>query len=211
MKTISPTWIGGALLGLGGLAIFLYLDSDTRQAVSQSGPAVSAQTQTADPTQSSGSADQIAALQAQIDKLRTQTAAQRLHGDAAPADQKRAIEEDSRRHAAFVAGLQAAFGRERVDPRWAPTATTRLRDAINHDATMRGAMRNVECRATTCRVQVSDDGRGSVNKNLPLWSQQLSDLLPRMVGQSVVGANGQTETVLYLMAPDAAATRGPRG
>jgi hypothetical protein len=196
---------------LGGLAIFLYLDSDSRQAVSQSGPAVPAQTQAADPAQPPGTADQIAALQAQIDKLRTQTAAQRLNGDASPVDQKRAIEEDSRRHAAYVAGLQSAFGQERVDPRWAPAATSRLWDAINHDDTMRGAMRNVECRATTCRVQVSDDGSGSVNKNLPLWSQQVSDLLPRMVGQSVVNARGQTETVLYLMAPDPAAARGPRG
>jgi hypothetical protein len=211
MKTISRTWIGGALLGLGGLAIFFRLDSDTQQTVSQSRPAAAAHTQAADPAQSSGTAEQIAALQTQIDKLRTQTAAQRLNGEASPIDPKRAVEQDRRRHAAYVAGLQSAFGQERVDPRWAPTTTSRLWDAINHDDTMRGAMRNVECRATTCRVQVSDDGSGSVNKNLPLWSQQLSDLLPRMVGQSVVGADGRTETVLYLMAPDPAAARGPRG
>jgi hypothetical protein len=211
MKTISLTWIGGALLGLGGLAIFYHFDSDTRQIVSQSPSAISAQTGNDNPAPSPNTADEIAALQAQIDKLRTQTAAQRLNGNAPPVDPKRAIEEDRQRHAAYVAGLQSAFGQERVDPRWAPAATSRLWDAINHNDTMRGAMRNVECRSSTCRIQVSDDGSGSVNKNLPLWSQQVTDLLPHMVGQSVVNANGHTETVLYLMAADPATPRGPKG
>ncbi|MGH8083129.1 MAG: hypothetical protein ACREP7_21300 [Lysobacter sp.] len=210
MKTLLLPWIGGALLGLSGVAVLYHLNvaADTppiAQAPSSDSEAPSA------GVRSENATTELAALQAQIDQLKAQAAAQRLAGKAPAEDRTHGIEEDRQRHAAYVAGLQSAFRQERVDPRWAPDATSRVWDAINGNDVMRGAMRNVECRATTCRVEVADDGSGNVNKNLPLWSQQMTDLLPRMVGQQVVGANGQTGTVLYLMAPDPGSARGPRG
>lgn len=212
MKTSYLPWIGGAALVLSGLALVYLLAP----------PSATTQRETApidEPiAEPNGNADadlqrmqaQVAALQSQISAInrRSDPAAQR--GGASMADMRRQIAADEQRHAAYVAGLQASFRQEKVDPRWSTNATSRLWDAINQADAMRGAARNVECRASTCRIEIADDGTGRVNKSLPLWSQQLVDVLPRMVGQTVVNQNGQTETVLYLMGPEPASSPAPK-
>lgn len=213
MKTISLPWIGGALLGLGALSILYHFSSQTRtqETASVATGNITALATDSNAQSSQATRDELAALQAQIDRLRAQQTAQRLTADNPPVDAKRGIEEDHRRHLAYVAGVQAAFRQERVDPAWSPIASSRIRDAISHNEAMRGAMRNVECRSSTCRVEISNDAGGAANKNLPMLLQQFSDLLPRTVAQSVVNASGQTEMVLYLMAPDPASAGGPKG
>ncbi|QWF15080.1 hypothetical protein [Lysobacter capsici] len=153
---------------------------------------------------------QVASLQSQINAIERRGDPASQRGVASMADMRRQIAADEQRHAAYVAGLQASFQLEKVDPRWSTKTTSRLWDAINQADAMRGAARNVECRASTCRMELADDGSGRVNKSLPLWSQQLVDVLPRMVGQTVVNQNGQTQTVLYLMGPDPASSPAPK-
>ncbi|HTE56767.1 MAG TPA: hypothetical protein VK698_38200 [Kofleriaceae bacterium] len=152
---------------------------------------------------------QVAVLQAQVAGLRDQVAA----GPAPTADQAAAEvvvsdadrrAEGDRRQAAYIAGIEAAFAREVVDPGWSPAISKRVWAAIDGIDVMRGATRGVECRATSCRVEVQDDGSGALSKGLPLFAQQFADALPRMAGQVVRDESGPTGMVLYLMGPDQA-------
>lgn len=212
MKTSYLPWIGGAALVLSGLALVYLLappSATTRREAAPIGEPI------AEPD---GNTDaDLQRMQAQVAALQSQMSAMNRRGDPAAqragmpmADIRLQVAADEQRHDAYVAGLQASFRLEKVDPRWSTNATSRLWDAINQADAMRGAARNVECRASTCRIEIADDGSGRINKSLPLWSQQLVDVLPRMVGQTVVNQNGQTETVLYLMGPDPASSPAPK-
>jgi hypothetical protein len=212
MKTSYLPWIGGAMLGIAGLALIHAYSS-------QSGTAQDSGTRRGDASTDAATHDdpELRRMQADLASLQSQMSAvgNRVAASSPArqpmADLRRQVAADEQRHAAYVATLQASFGLEKVDPRWSSNATTRLWDAINRADALRGAARSVECRASTCRIEIDDDGSGDLNKSLPLWSQQFTDVLPRMVGQTITLQNGQTELVLYLMAPEPARLPAPKG
>lgn len=214
MKNSLLPWIAAATLAVAGLiAHQLLRPSPAGHADDDAARADSGGTG-ASPGQDDA---ELRRMRAVLDALQSQvsTLDARAGARAPAALSKQPIRErvaaDAQRHAAYVATLQASFKLEPVDPRWSTATTSRVWDAINASETMRGAARGVECRASSCRIEIRDDGSGRVGKDLPLWSQQFTDVLPRMVGQTVVDQNGQSAMVLYLMGPQPAPVPAPKG
>lgn len=214
MKNPLLPWIAAATLAVAGLIVHhLLRASPTGHA--DDGAAIADHEDTG---ASPGHDDaELRRMRAALDALQSQVSTLDARADA-PAPvfvSKEQIRDraaaDAQRHAAYVAGLQASFKLETVDPRWSTATASRVWDAINASEAMRGAARGVECRAHSCRIDIRDDGSGRVNKDLPLWSQQFTDVLPRMVGQTVVDQNGQSAMVLYLMGPQPAPVPAPKG
>ena len=152
---------------------------------------------------------QVGLLQAQVAVLSGQvSAAQPVSSAVEPAESTMSDEErrehDERRHAAYVDRIEAGFEQEPVDPKWAAGTSSRVWAVINQMEALRGAALEVECRSETCRLEIGDDGSGTLHKNLPLFAQQFADTMPRMAGRPVSDENGQSRMVLFLMGPDVA-------
>lgn len=213
MKTSALPWIGGALLASCALALAWSARpgrvADAAGASAASTDAAAAATPASD--------DELRQLRAQVAAMRSELAASGRRADAAPSDPsaspdqaRRHAERDRQRHAAYVDSLQSSFRLEPTDARWSAATSSRLLDALQRNDALRGAARDVQCRSSSCRIELSLDPGGAVDKQLPLWSQQFADVLPRMVGQAVVRPNGERAMVLYLLGPQppAAAPKG---
>lgn len=159
------------------------------------------------------SVDPVAELGAQVAQLRQEVDALRLHiarlpnGSQAAADatwlearrDPLARAEADRAEAVRVAATEAAF---RAEPRvlaWSEATAAGLRDALSlTSASLRSAARSVECRSSSCRIEIDDDAVPDLPAQLPRFVQHASALLPNVTAGEVDQGNGQTATVLYL-------------
>jgi hypothetical protein len=57
---------------------------------------------------------------------------------------------------------------------------------------------NIDCRSDSCRVEVRDDGSGSLSKSMPMLAQQLAGTLPTITANNISQPNGESAVVLYL-------------
>ncbi|WP_144436261.1 hypothetical protein [Lysobacter antibioticus] len=217
MKSSLLLWAACTVLGAVGLAAIHRPALESATSFQESATKAQARSQTAssDTARIERMQDQVTALQAQVAGLKHRSAHPQAPAEHSPVgvlsiDARRHAEQDARRHAAYIAGVQSAFQLERVDPAWASSTTSRVWNAIERTDAMREAAHDVQCRSSMCRIEVGDDGSGKLHKQLPLWAQQFADALPRMTGQVVEGRDGQSRMVLYLMGPelsDAAASK----
>ena len=97
-----------------------------------------------------------------------------------------------------MADVESNFKKERSDPKWSSRATSYVQNIMSNDDSTRSAMRNVECRSQTCRLEVADDGSGQMAKTMPLLAQRFSDTFPNITANQVDQGNGSSVTVLYL-------------
>lgn len=215
MKNSLLPWIGVAALALAGLSAYRLSQPSASDRANTDARARDGADHAARPVHNDAEMQRMQAaldtLQSQVSSMRASAGAQAPAAAKSTAQIRQQAEADAQRHAAYVASLQASFKLETPDPRWSSATTSRVWEAINQTDAMRDATRNVECRANTCRIEIRDDGSGRVNKSLPLWSQQFTDVLPRMVGQTVTHQNGQSDMVLYLMGPQPAPVAAPKG
>ncbi|MEI2454892.1 hypothetical protein [Lysobacter firmicutimachus] len=197
MKLSAWLWIGPGLLALAALATVYHSANETTPAPNAAAPA---NEHTREDAELQRMRDEIAGLRSQMVALHRSGADAR----ADPAALRQRAEAGERKHEAYLDALRQNFRRETADPSWSPAMTSRLWNAIRADEAMREAARDVECRSTLCRVEIRDGGDARLQKQLPLWSQQFADALPRMVAQYAPGANGRGEMVLYLLGPEPA-------
>lgn len=158
---------------------------------------------------------QLAALRREIAELERRVWAQEQRsaaGDPAthdppsvgPRDPQIELEthaEQERRHRDYLAGLETAFHDEATDPGWSAATSAVVQTALASSREIRALGRGVECRSHTCRVEIADDGRGSLGKILPMFAQQISQELPNLAANRVQNADGTT-MVLYLSRND---------
>ena len=154
-------------------------------------------------------ADQIDALQANVAAISAQLAvrggrpASLLNGDASkspsdPDDVQAVRAADAERRRAYMASVAESFAGERVDGVWAGRASVRVNAALNGDEVLKGFAHSVECRSQTCRVEISDDGTGSLSRRLPFVALSLADVLPSVATEPADPANGRGGMVLYM-------------
>ncbi len=107
-------------------------------------------------------------------------------------------EESARRWKEHMADVSAAFESEPLDRRFASAAQAALATAIEKNPVVQAAVGNVDCRSRTCRVEVSDDRSGKLDKQLPLFVQSVGGTLPYMQAERVGDRRGPSKMVLYL-------------
>jgi hypothetical protein len=151
---------------------------------------------------------EVSELRQELFRLRHQVYAQgqRLATDssrpqaAAPAEPPgpEARAEAERKRKDYVAGIDAAFRKEVRDPQWSTATTSTVQSALAADDELRPLGRGVECRSQTCRVEITDDGSGSLGKLLPMFVHHVGPALPTMTADRVVDGSGGATMVLYL-------------
>jgi hypothetical protein len=150
-------------------------------------------------------ASDVAELRVELAQLRRQVRSQDAiqRAPVAPADPKdarrdpEAAAEAERRHDAYLAGLDGSFHDEALDHAWSTTAAGAIHDALASDGQLGPLARSVECRSQSCRVELADDGTGTLSKSVPMLALRVGQELPSMVARRVDGADGRT-MVLYL-------------
>jgi len=156
-------------------------------------------------------------LHEEVANLRAQLAARQ--GEPAPEPSAKVTEigaahtpeeqadQDARWHAHMNA-IAERFRAEPKDPRWAQTATAAVQAAASANEAIRGALRGVECRSDSCRVEIVDDRSGGVAKGLPLFVQSLGDTMPTMQADHEEDGQGHVNMTLYLSRLDMVAQSG---
>lgn len=97
-----------------------------------------------------------------------------------------------------MAVIEADFRQEPTDPHWSSEAAAAVQEAMAGDEAARTALRNIECRANTCRVEMTDDDTGKLAKSMPLLVQQLAQTLPSVTANQVDDGDGAKTMILYM-------------
>jgi hypothetical protein len=159
-------------------------------------------------------AGQMAALQAQVNELKGRADTPAPGAGAAPKPaapdepplpvaEQRAREEEFRRK--VMDGVEADFRKEVPDAKFAATAGAALEAALRADEVHLTA-RNVECRATSCRVELGDDGSMATQESLERLAPLLGPTLPTMQ-ISRLDDEGGRRMVVYFSRPAETAQR----
>lgn len=229
MKLSYLTLLGAAVaLPLGIYLTYRAGDAPDPQAVSASvslpapvtqeaiePPAVADNGRTADGTQRDMAAlkEEVGILRAEVSALRraVREQARTLAQAGAGAEENQAAkdpsteaatrEDEEWRHQERMATVEADFRREPAATPWSIQTEAAVQEALAGDEAARTAVRSVECRSHTCRVEVTDDNSRGLAKFIPLLSLQLAQTLPNMNMMSTQvedGADGKV-TILYLV------------
>ncbi len=75
---------------------------------------------------------------------------------------------------------------------------TAVQEALAGNETASTALRAVECRSSTCRVEIVDDGTGKLAMAVPLFILQLGKTLPYAMVNQVDQGNGAKTMILYM-------------
>jgi hypothetical protein len=97
-----------------------------------------------------------------------------------------------------MAGVAQAFASEKLDPKWANQATSRVSATFEGDEVLRSIEHTVECRHQTCRLQIDDDGSGKLSQRIPFITLGLADTLPSVSAEHIEQSNGRGAMVLYM-------------
>jgi hypothetical protein len=99
-----------------------------------------------------------------------------------------------REHMAEVA---AAFELEPRDPSWSATAKQALESALAREPVLQQVAGKIDCRSSTCRLEVSRDADGKVDKQLLPMLNTLAETLPEMEAKETT-IDGKSTYTLYL-------------
>jgi hypothetical protein len=154
--------------------------------------------------------EEVAHLRAEVSALRQQWRVQGSRqavvtggGEEDPAHNLRpdpaTQAEAERRRQEQMAVLETTFRQEPSDYRWSSQATLAVQEALASNETAQAAVRDIECRSRTCRVEIADDGTGMMLANfMPMFALQVASVLPSITANYVKGDNGETTMILYL-------------
>lgn len=201
------------LLAVGSAAIYSFVDvSHPEPPISKAASTPIAQSipaaRNAEPshTQEDVLQRQIEDLQRRLAALDSRTArgampqpvvASAVHPDTEEQRDPQTRMEQQRRYHESMQQLAAAFERETVDRGWSDRTTAALRTTFG-DGFRGGEMRSIDCRSTTCRIEIAEDNSGEFSKSMPLLALQLAQTLPNMSADRNDDGSGQSRTILYL-------------
>jgi hypothetical protein len=109
-----------------------------------------------------------------------------------------ALAENQARMKEHVASVAASFATEARDQRWSNDVGESLRTTLGSDELAAMAVQNIDCRTTTCRIEVQDDGSGSLQTLVPMLAVQMAASLPNLIAERIDQPNGKTAMVLYM-------------
>lgn len=166
---------------------------------------------------------QVQALESEVrsNSLRTRTIEAVQVGAAVDAPRDRASHEDSseppetkeeaqQRRAAYIAKIEHGFQTEVSDRNWAPMVTKKIDEAL-HAEDVGMTAKAVECRSTSCRVELPWDVTGGMQKNLPVFLNRLGQPLPSTIAHQVDDGHGGQNTVVFMFRNATAPSDGEPG
>jgi hypothetical protein len=109
-----------------------------------------------------------------------------------------ALAEEERKHKELMAAKESAFQQEPLDGQWAPQTSSSLREAMSNNPAMRDAVRTIECRSSTCRVEITDSEQVRSSKSLDNLITQVGGSLPQVTYNQIDEGNGESAMVMYM-------------
>jgi len=171
------------------------------------------------PANAPATQTEVAALRTELTQLRAALADLRrqLHGVSAaatvaadgdsgkPPMNANAQAQEERQRLQEMDALESQFRQEPADTVWSSRTSSQVDEALAGIAVTPAGVRDLECRARTCRVEIAgnavaaqdDDDPASLDKGLPLLAQQLAGSLPSLTAFQVDDGHGGMNTVLY--------------
>lgn len=145
---------------------------------------------------------EVAALQRQFQEQRQEIMGVAVEGETPPLEVPRpdptiltAMERERQEQ---MAAIEASFRQEPSDPQWSFAMTGVVQEALAGEETLQTALQNLECRSSTCRVEIADDDAGELAKSMPVVLQQLASTLPNVIADQVEDGGGNRSLLLYL-------------
>lgn len=127
-----------------------------------------------------------------------------------PGDERRtpeALEEQARIWHERMAGVEKASRTEMRDSRWSTDTESSLRTFAQTDETLRGALRNVDCRSPICRVEIDDDQSGEFGQSLQIHIMEFGQTFSG-TQTDIIDAGGGHRTPVVCMTREGASSAG---
>jgi hypothetical protein len=105
------------------------------------------------------------------------------------------------RHSA-IADIEADFSMEVRDATWSSATAGNIQDIARMNESIGNALRSVECRSRSCRVEIVDDASADTTNNLPTFLMALGSTLPNTVADHVQAPDGHQIYVIYMTRGD---------
>ena len=99
---------------------------------------------------------------------------------------------------ALLAKAEEQFANEPSDATWSSARKAGFRELSDKNDGIKNALRSVECRSHTCRVELLDDAAANLSENLPLFFSEFAATMPNVMADRVTSPDGTASYVLYL-------------
>ncbi len=99
---------------------------------------------------------------------------------------------------AQIERIDAGFRGQTVDQSWSANTASAVREALNSAEVGGLQAENIDCRSSSCRVELHDDGTGRLSKSLPIVALQLAGSMPTVTAETIPQADGTSNVVLYM-------------
>jgi hypothetical protein len=150
--------------------------------------------------------EEVDSLKAEVLALRHQLPAQssasasRADGQTAPdvRSDSSAQDEQAAMRQAQMEMIDAAFRRQTIDQSWSANTTSAIHKVLNSSEVGGLQAENIDCRSSSCRVELHDDGSGRLSKSLPILAQQLAGSMPNVTANTIPQGDGTANVVLYM-------------
>jgi hypothetical protein len=214
MHKITMVLMAGlVLLGIGTILFFSHRGQESRQGRAENGATSSLLAEEESTIRNaSGSAEtaSVAALWGEVVSLRhdietLKTEISRLAQAIPPGEREPAPsmpvedhEETKNKHIAMLAKITEEFAKEPSDSNWSSARKSKIRELTERSESMRYAVRNVDCRSRTCRVEMIDDLTANPGENLSLFISELSVTLPKITTDWAKAPDGTSRYILFM-------------
>jgi hypothetical protein len=107
-------------------------------------------------------------------------------------------EQEQAEHDEYMAVIERAFEQEPRNESWAIKTTQRLRKTLETEPIILAAVRGIECRSSSCRMEIRDDGSATFGEEFPIMVHEMGAVLPEVrFTHSDLGSGTQLH-VLYM-------------
>lgn len=170
------------------------------------------------PSVPAASRGEVALMRHELGRLRSQV--EELHQNKQPpvpappaeeataetaAEQRAASDQKWKEH---MARLAESFEREPRDAHWSASTSQFVAGALGKEPALAALAGAVDCRSSTCRLELQHDDEGVVDKQLPLFLHNLGQTLPEAEADHAV-VDGKSRYTLYLKRSRTVAAAAP--
>ncbi|HEY5955791.1 MAG TPA: hypothetical protein VIV60_04525 [Polyangiaceae bacterium] len=204
MKNVTSLIAGLAVVGMAaGIGLLVQSWGDHKPSLARAPHQQSNRAQPlgeAAPTHDALISARVAALASEVSELKGQLAEAKQsnaeHVELEPPAEAISPQEAKREWHAHLAEVEAKFGAERLDNRWASETQSMIERGLTETPGLRSAMRKLECRSETCRLELVETG--DVAGSMGPFIHQLGTSLPMSKSDLVEEGNGKSVHVIYL-------------
>ena len=97
-----------------------------------------------------------------------------------------------------VAEIAAIFERELRDQKWADGTRDSIEATLARGELTQVKLKSIDCRTSTCRLEIQEDIHNKLSTLLPLLALQLADKLPNVTAQRLDQGDGRATMVLFM-------------